>query len=412
MVAPALDRWETPEAVEPPSFDRVRDAYRSLNRITGMRSAGWVALFSGIAALVAGLALGWVEFQVAGILAIVTVVLALLFTVGAPKFDVQLRLAERSVVVGTPTGGQLYLLNRSQRRHLGSRLDLPVGEDAASFPIPSIPAGAAVLESFSIPTDQRGVVRIGPAQSVQGDPFALTGRETRWTGSVELYVHPRTISLPGRQTGFVHDLEGHASPNITAADMNFHALRPYTPGDDRRHVHWRSTARTGQLMVRQFEESRMSRVVVSLDIGRTAWLDDDEFELGVSCVGSMAVATLLGGSPLSLLTSTDTLACHTPNRALDELCSVTVQARGGLRDLVEGTRQREPGASVAMVVTGSTVSLTDLRRGCSEFDVDTRVIAVRVAEGEPLRVRSVGNIIVMQVGQLEDLPRAMRKAME
>lgn len=412
MAAPALDRWDEPEAVEPPSFDRVRDAYRAVNRTTGMRTPGWVALFGGIGALVVGMVLGWLEFKVAGVLAIGTVLVALLFTIGAPKFAVDLRLDERSVVVGTPTSGQLRLLNQAQRRHLGSRLDLPVGEALASFSVPALPPGQAMVEPFRIPTDRRGVVEIGPAQSVQGDPFALTGRDTLWTGTVELHVHPRTIALPGRQTGFIHDLEGHASTNITSADMNFHTLRPYAPGDDRRHVHWRSTARTGQLMVRQFEESRMSRVVVSLDTGRTAWLDDDEFELGVSVVGSLAVATIMGESPLALLTSRETLVALSPGRALDELCTVGLQARGGLADLVHGTRQREPGASVAMVVTGSSSSLTDVRRACGRFDVDTRVIGLRVEEGAPLRVRTVGNVVVGQVGALDDLPRAMRKAME
>lgn len=408
----ATERWEAPEAVDPPTLRRLRAVGRDINRVTGMRPAGWVALGGGIVALVAGLVLGWTEFKVVGVLAIATVLLCLLFTIGKPKFAVGLHLDERSVVVGTPTSGQLAVLNEAPRRHWGSRLDLPVGKDTASFSIPSLAAGAHMVESFRIPTDKRGRVEIGPAQSVQGDPFALTGRETLWTGSVELFVHPRTVDLPGRQTGFVHDLEGHASPHITAADMNFHALREYAAGDDRRHVHWRSTARTGHLMVRQFEESRMSRIVVALDTGRTAWLDADEFELGVSCAGSVAVQALRGESPLRFLTSRDELVSVTPTRTLDELSMVELTARGGLADLVHSTKRREPAASIAICVTGSVASMTELRRGCGRFDVDTRVIGVRVAEGAELRVRQAGNVTVMQVGSLDDLPRAMRKAME
>ncbi|GAB3813406.1 DUF58 domain-containing protein [Tessaracoccus terricola] len=414
MAAPALasDRWEAPEAVEPPSLDRVRGAYRALNRVTGMRTAGWVTLFGGIVSLVAGLLLGWTEFKVAGVAAIAVVLLCLLFTIGTPNFAVRLHLDEHSVVVGTPAGGVLQVLNQAQRRHLGSRLDLPVGERAASFSVPGLRPGQVMTEPFHVPTDRRGVVPIGPAQSVQGDPFALTGRETRWTGTMELFVHPRTVSLPGRQTGFVHDLEGHASAHISAADMNFHALRPYAPGDDRRHVHWRSTARAGELMVRQFEESRMSRVVVALDTGRSSWLEDDEFELGVSVAGSIAVAALLGESPLAMLTSTETLVALTPTRALDELCTIELGARGGIADLVHTTRRREPAASIAMVVTGSSSSMTTLRRACALFEVDTRVIGIRVDQGAGLRVRTAGNVTVLQVGALEELPRALRRAME
>src|SRR5690606_2562754 len=129
------------------------------------------------------------------------------------------------------------------------------------------------------------------------------------------------------------------------------------------------------------EESRMSRVVVALDTGRSSWLDDDEFELGVSAAGSIAVATLLGESPLATLTSTETMVALTPTRALDELCTVERTARGGIADLVHTPRRREPGASIAMVVTGSSSSMTSLRRACSLFDVDTRVIGIRVDEG-------------------------------
>ncbi|MEO7588490.1 MAG: DUF58 domain-containing protein [Arachnia sp.] len=412
MSSTVASRWEAPAPVEPPSMERARALGAAVNQSTGMRTAGWVCLLLGVAALVAGLLLGWVEFKVAGGLAVACVVLGLLFTIGKPRFEVRLDMAERSVVVGTPTGGELAVRNTGQRRHLGSRLDLPIAEDVASFSVPPLGAGLSISQRFRVPTARRGLVRIGPAESVAGDPFALTGRQTRWTGTAELFVHPRTVPLPGRQSGFVHDLEGHASPHLSSADMNFHALRPYAPGDDRRHVHWRSTARTGALMVRQYEESRMSRVVVALDTGRLAWLDADEFEIGVSCAGSVAVQTLLGESPLALRTSHATLAAMTPSRALDELCTVDLGTGGGVVDLVHATRTAESSSSVAVFITGSVASLTQVRRAGSLFDVDTRVVGIRVEAGSELGVRTAGNVSVVQVGSLDDLPRAMRRAME
>lgn len=412
MSSAVAPRWEVPEPVEPPSFDRVRALGRAVTDTTGIRLAGWVCLLVGVAALVAGLLLGWVELQVLGLLALVTLAISLLFTIGKPRFDVALSLAERSVVVGTPAGGELGVRNTAVRRHFGSRMDVPIADDVASFSVPALGAGQYTGQGFTVPTERRGVVRVGPAVSVAGDPFALTGRQTSWTGMAELHVHPRTVSLPGRQSGFVHDLEGHASPHLSSADMNFHALRPYAPGDDRRHVHWRSTARTGSLMVRQFEESRMSRVAVALDTGRLAWLDGDEFELGVSCVGSVAVQTLLGESPLALLTSTRSLAAVTPSQALDQLCTVSLGVGGGVVDLVHTTRTAEPGASVAVFVTGSVAPMSEVRRAGALFDVDTRVVGIRVEVGSEPRVRTSGNVSVIQVGSLDELPRAMRRAME
>ena len=396
-------RWEAPEAVDPPSTRVLVDAYRRGNLGTGMTSAGGVCLAAGLISVLLGRVLGWPEM---------TVLLCLLFTIGRPNLDVHLELGGRSVVVGEPAQGVLFARNAASRRHWGSRMDLPIGPSSASFSLPSLKAGEVTRHEFRIPTQRRGVVKVGPANSVQGDPFALTGRETRWTDEIELFIHPRTVLLPGRQTGFVHDLEGHATAHLSASDMNFHALRPYVAGDDRRHVHWRSTARTGQLMVRQFEESRMSRVSVGLDTGRSSYIDDDEFELAVSCAGSVALQTLYAESPLALLTSRDRLASVTPTRTLDELSRVELTTRGGIADLVHSMIRREPSASVAVCLTGSSTTMADLRRACTRFDVDTRVIGIRVNSGAEVRARNASNVTIIQVGVLEDLPRAIRKAME
>lgn len=407
-----LTRWEIPEAVDPPTRAGVRHALERLNRVTGMTIPGWVCLSAAVVCLALGVSFGWAEFVVVGVLAAVTVVLCLLFTLGRPKLGVWVQLTGHSVVVGDHAEGRLVVRNDARRRHWGSRLDLPVGRSSASFGLPLMRPGEAVASTFLLPTTRRGIVQVGPASSVQGDPFALTGRETRWTDALELYVHPRTVLLPGRQAGFVHDLEGHASGHLSASDMNFHALRPYAPGDDRRHVHWRSTARTGQLMVRQFDESRMSRVCVALDTWRGSYLDEDEFELAVSCAGSIALHTLYSESPLALLTSRERLLALSPERVLDELSLVEQGSRGGALDLVQGVVRREPSASVAVCITGSSSSMTVLRQACGHFDVDTRVIGLRIDGGSPLRARTVGNITVLQIGELRQLPRAMRKAME
>lgn len=404
-------RWEIPEAVDPPSGEALRSLYRRVSEWAGMRNAGWICLVVAVLALVVGLVANWREFLVVGVVGLVLMAVALLFTIGKPKLAVGIAISDRSVVVGDRAHGRVLVATQPGARHLGSRLDLPVGDDHASFWLPMMGAGASKEFRFRIPTARRGRVVVGPANSVQGDPFGLAGRETRWTDELEVFVHPRTVRLPGRQIGFVHDLEGHASPHLTASDMNFHALRPYTPGDDRRHVHWRSTARAGELMVRQFEESRMSKVLVALDTGRTSYIDEEEFELAVSVTASIAMQTLLGESQLTLLTSKEHLRTPSPGMALDELSLVEQTARGGVADLAHSSSQRDPSASIAILVTGSSASLTDVRLSSARFDVDTRFIGIRVADGEELRNRKVGNVTINQIGSLEDLPRAMRGSM-
>lgn len=411
---PAVDwgppQWQPPPPVEDPRR-RLRQILGKVHAAVGLSVAGWVALAVAVLCLTGFLVLHWVELLHIAVMVFLLVVVALAFTLGRPRYLVSLELSETRVVVGERAAGRLGVRNTAARRTLPSRLDLPVGQESASFAIPSMPAGAWHGEEFEIPTRRRGVVPVGPARSVQGDPFGLSGRPTDWTAMTELFVHPRTVNLPGRQTGFIHDLEGHASHHLTVSDMSFHALREYVPGDDRRHIHWRSSARTGDLMVRQFEETRQSRVALALDTAASSYLDDEEFEIAVSVIGSVAVQCLREENPLALMTTIDVLPAVSALRALDELCRVEDHPRGSLFDLVTAVMRREPTASIVILTTGSTAGLERVRRAAANFDVDTRVIAVMVDPAAPVSVRTVSNVTLARVPALGELARAMRQAM-
>ncbi|MGA4670277.1 DUF58 domain-containing protein [Propionibacteriaceae bacterium Y1923] len=403
-------RWEAPPPVADPRLN-LRELALRIHRVVGLSPAGWVALAAALVTLVGFLTLHWVELLYITVMLFGLVVVALLFTLGRPRYDVTLELRDQRVIVGEDAAGHLGVRNTAHRRSFPSRLDLPVGQEAASFAIPTMAGGAWHEEQFEIPTRRRGVVPIGPARSVQGDPFGLSGRPTDWTQIIELFVHPRTVNLPGRQTGFIHDLEGHASSHLTVSDMSFHALREYVPGDDRRHIHWRSSARTGQLMVRQFEETRQSRVALALDTAAGSYLDEDEFELAVSVIGSVAVQCIREENPLALMTTVDVLPAVSPMRALDELCRVDTHPRGSIFDLVTAVTQREPAASIVILATGSTAGIDRVRRAVANFDVDTRVVAVVVDPSTSLSVRTVSNVTMVRVPSLAELARAMRQAM-
>ena len=57
------------------------------------------------------------------------------------------------------------------------------------------------------------------------------------------------------------------------SDLAFHALREYVPGDDLRHVHWRSSARAGELLVRQYHDTRRNHATVVVDADPAAYPD-------------------------------------------------------------------------------------------------------------------------------------------
>ncbi len=410
--APTLTR--TVQVADEPTWRRVprlaAQRVVAVNRLLGVSPAGWVLLALAVLAFVLGGSLGWTELRVAAVACVVVLLLAVGFTIGRQSYAVGLELQSHRVVVGERAFGELRVVNTSERRLWPARIELPVGRRLASFGLPSLGGRASHDEVFAVPTVRRSVIRVGPARTVRGDPFRLMGREILWTEAIDLYVHPRTVPLPGRQGGFIRDLEGQPTGEVTASDINFHALREYTPGDDRRSVHWRSTARTGTLMVRQFEETRRSHVAVALDVAGEDYLSDEEFELAVSVAGSISLQALRDENTLSLLTSVQRLRAVSPRQTLDELCGVAMVNRGSLPGLVRSCVRSVPGASTAVVVTGSRPGPADLRRACTLFDLDVRVLAVRVELGAETTLQTLSNVTVVTLGSLDALPTAVRRA--
>lgn len=413
--APARSSEAAPEAAVPWSerlatwARRARVRLRSWNQKLGVQPPGWILLGIVVLSALAGGWLGWIELRVVAVAGLIALVAAIGFTLGRQTYAVTLNLHAEQVVVGERALGDLAVENTSSRRLLPARIELPVGRRLASFTLPSLGGKASHEEIFAVPTSRRSVIRVGPARTVRGDPFGLMGRELLWTEAIDLYVHPRTVRLPGREGGFIRDLEGHSTSKLTNSDISFHALREYSPGDDRRHVHWRSSARTGTLMVRQFEETRRSQIAIGLDLGTPSYDTPDEFELAVSVVGSLSLQALREENHVTVLTSAGRLRALSPKRALDELCTVEL-GRGGLQGLTSQVRHTDPGASVVSVVTGSAHQNRDLRLACAMFDVDVQVLAIRVELGAELSVQTTNNLHVITLGDLADLPRAIRRS--
>ncbi|MGO7984325.1 hypothetical protein ACC691_41585, partial [Rhizobium johnstonii] len=75
------------------------------------------------------------------------------------------------------------------------------------------------VEILPIPTERRGVITIGPVRTVRGDPVGIVRRELTWAQRRELFVHPVTTAIPSVSTGFVRDLEGSPTRDLTASDV-------------------------------------------------------------------------------------------------------------------------------------------------------------------------------------------------
>ncbi|MGA1836531.1 DUF58 domain-containing protein [Herbiconiux sp. 11R-BC] len=371
---------------------------------------GWGVLLAGVAAGIAGLSFGWLELVVVAAVCLAALLVAVGFALGRSSFRIGLDLAANRVVVGEQAVGRITVGNAGTRSTLPARIELPVGSSFASFHLPRLAPGAEHDDLFGVPTSRRSVIVVGPVRSVRGDPLGLLRREVRWTDPVELYVHPRTVSLEGSSSGFLKDLEGLPSTDLSNNDVSFHALREYVPGDDRRYIHWKTSARTGTLMVRQFEETRRSHLAIALSTSLSDYLDEEEFELAVSSCGSLGLQALREERDVTVLVQGATLHSETGRRLLDDLSGVEADAkRDTIVQLAKATGQAVPGASVAVLVFGGHVSPAELQAASVQLPLGVRVIAVSCVPGAEVRRRQIGDLAVLTIGQLAELPAALRR---
>lgn len=380
-------------------------------------SAGWLLLAVLVVGVVGGLTLGWVEAWVVAGIALLLLLFCVPFLFGGHDYRVHLALDRDRVVAGTDVNAQLEIRNQSHRLSLPGIVDIPVGEGLVEAHVPLLLAGAEHRENIVIGAHKRGVITVGPMTIARGDPIGILRREVAWPQVEQVFVHPVTVPIPSTSAGNIKDLEGSPTKDIVSADLSFHAIRQYAPGDSRRHVHWKSTAKTGVLMVRQYEETRRARVAVVLDLKLDEYADDDEFEMAVSAAASLGVQGVRDGREVLVAVSADipeltrttvlsirSLPTLTPRTLLDGMSEIESSERAlHLETVTALTVQTYPDLSIAFVVTGSQPSLTRLRTAALAFPAEVVTVAVRVEPGAEPTLRATGDLTVMTIGALHDL---------
>ena len=163
--------------------------------------------------------------------------------------------------------------------------------------------------TYPVRAQSRGHYRIGPLSVRLADPFGLCELTRAFASSDGLVVTPRVVPLPPVALGGDWASGGEtASRAVASAGTDDATTREYRHGDDLRKVHWRSTARVGELMVRREEQPLRSRATLLLDTRASAHRGsgpDSSFEWSVSAIASIGVALARAGYGLTLLTDDD-----------------------------------------------------------------------------------------------------------
>jgi uncharacterized protein (DUF58 family) len=260
---------------------------------------GWGALLGGGALLGAGLLLGYRALTGIGTAAWVALGVAATAVVLRPRVAVERRLEPDRVSVGEPALVRLAVKNVGALPTPGFDATQPLDEDAVRVRIAPLASGQRRVVHAVVPTQRRGLVRLGPVLAERRDPFGLLRRAEPLCDGAWLWVRPQVYSLPALPIGKVLDFEGRLTDAAPRGSSTFAALREYLPGDDPRFIHWRSSARVGTLLVREQVDTTEPTTTIVVDTRRSA-LDEAQFEEAVSLAASVVTASRRAGQRAEL----------------------------------------------------------------------------------------------------------------
>lgn len=267
--------------------------------------AGWLTLLAGVASVVTGRLLGLPELYVLGAVAGALVVIGVI-TVrrSLPDLTIERAVVPRRVHRGGESHVELHVGNRSERRSPMLHLHDPVeGTVGARVAVAPVEPGAHHAATYRLPTDRRGLLAIGPLRARRTDPFGVASRTTEVAGPAHLTVLPSVEPLHRlpEAAGVDDPLAGTSRPIAgSSGGGEFAALREYVAGDDLRRVHWPSSARTGDLLVRKEDPPWQGHLTLLLD-ARAGHVSAERFEYAVTGAASIVHAVSRLGDRIRLL---------------------------------------------------------------------------------------------------------------
>lgn len=381
---------------------------------------GWFVLAVAVVGTSAGVAFSWIEAWFVAVFAALLLLVALPFLLGSRAYRTGLRVSRVNVVAGGEVHLTVEVQNAAARPQLPAVIELPAGDALRELTVPLLSAHQGTTLPVALPAERRGVIKVGPLTVARQDPLGLLRREMTWHDVHHVHVHPRTVMLPPNTAGLVRDLEGQSSRRLTDSDLSFHAVREYVPGDALRHVHWKSTAKTGTLMVRQYEESQTARLAVLFDARREEYASDEEFELGVSIAASVSVQAVREGRERFVASAwipgrvrprvdgLEELPSRDPVEMLDSWSELGFAIEGLPFEVLARTLAHSArDLSIVVMVTGSVPSMERIRRAAVSFPADVHVLALRAETLADPKAQRIDSLTVATVGALGDLPQLM-----
>ncbi|MFN2495532.1 MAG: DUF58 domain-containing protein [Pseudonocardiaceae bacterium] len=324
-----------------------------------LTAAGWRVLAGSVGLYGIGALLGYRVLIGLAVGGAALLAAAGLFVAIRPATQLRRTVTPDRLRVGEPALGRMVIRNLSRWPAPGFVVVDRIAGNALELPVPGLARGGWRTVQYPVPTRRRGRLALGPVTVQRRDPLGLFRRAQPHGGDDVLWVHPRVYPMRAIPVGTVPDFEGRRSDNARTGTVTFSSLREYVVGDDPRRIHWRSTAHTGTLMVRENVDTTEPTTTIVLDTRRGA-LGPAAFEHAVEAAASVVQAAENGGRAASLrVLGEDTTAVAAAGAvSIADRLAAAGQVQDGdpvrLLDVIERT---EPGGALVVITGGAEPAL-------------------------------------------------------
>lgn len=326
---------------------------------------GWTIAAAAMVAIVIGRVFAIVELFVIGAGLAVAVVLAVATVrLHRPELSI-VRWAHPAVLTVGDTGRvDLLIENRGSLRSPRVDLSEPVGSaNSAHMTIAPLRVDEKVTAGYRVPATRRGVLQVGPALLERRDLLGLASRSHVAAGATDITVAPQTFELPMPSLG--HGVLGRHLLALSqrVGPGEFHSLRDYVTGDEPRSIHWKASARSEGLKVRQHEAQGVRRCIVVLDRDGDAYPapltedDADVFERAITTAASLVISAERAGLTTRFVTGggIDLRGPEVAAHALRVLAPIDLGPP-------LGELERDPGEGLGLVIVVTSSPATDAWR--------------------------------------------------
>ncbi|MEU5902848.1 DUF58 domain-containing protein [Micromonospora sp. NPDC047467] len=271
----------------------------------GITARGVGLLVAAVVLLGVGFRFAYPELAVLGAAAGAAVGYAALTAAWRPRLLVTRSADPDRVARGEPASMTLTVRNAGRLRSANLLAEDRCGNRTVPVPVLRLRPGRDTEVRYDVPTHRRGVVPVGPLRVTRRDPLGLVALARPYGETAPVWVHPRIHPLTAVPTGAGRSLDGRVD-GVPHGSITFNSLREYVVGDELRRVHWRTSARVGELMVRENVDTSLPRLVVLLDnraVAHPQVVDGvaESFESACEAAASVVTAAHRADLPVLLL---------------------------------------------------------------------------------------------------------------